>query len=86
MHEVVAAIETAAPEAAGGITWADTSLPFPESLESGLLERLVGPLPRTSLADGVRQTIEHFRGVRLQPDPGLGLPSADTQHRSQTEV
>ena len=61
MNQVVAAIEATAPEAAGGITWTDTALPFPESLESGLLERLVGPLPRTSLADGVRQTIEHFR-------------------------
>jgi len=78
MDEVVAAIEAAAPEAAGRITWTDTALPFPESLESGLLERLVGPLPRTSLVDGIHKTIEHFRGVRLQPDPGLGLPSADT--------
>ena len=39
-----------------------TALPFPERLEAALLERLVGPLPRTSLADGVRRTIEHYRG------------------------
>ena len=61
MQDVVAAIKAAAPEVADRITWADAALPFPESLESGLLERLVGPLPRTSLADGVRQTLEHFR-------------------------
>ena len=61
MQELVAAIETAAPEVAGGITHADAALPFPESLESGLLESLVGPLPRTSLAEGVRRTVEHFR-------------------------
>ena len=61
MDQVVSAIEASAPEIAGEITWTDTALPFPESLESGLLERLLGELPRTSLADGVRQTIEHFR-------------------------
>lgn len=61
MEEVVAAIEAAAPEVAGRITWDEGQLPFPESLQGNLLERLVGPLPRTSLADGVRQTIEHFR-------------------------
>ena len=61
MDEVVAAIESAAPEAAGSITYADIPLPFPETLESGLLESLVGPIPRTSLPEGVRRTIEHFR-------------------------
>ena len=61
MDEVVAAIEAAAPEAAGKITWTETALPFPESLESGLLERLVGSLPHTPLRDGVRRTVEHFR-------------------------
>ncbi len=61
MQEVVTAIEEAAPEVAGKLTWADTALPFPDSLESGLLERLVGPLPNMSLSDGVRSTVEHFR-------------------------
>jgi UDP-glucuronate 4-epimerase len=59
--EVVAAIEAAAPEAAGTITWRDERLPFPESLEAQLLEQLVGPVPRTPLQDGVRRTIERFR-------------------------
>jgi UDP-glucuronate 4-epimerase len=61
MEEVVAAIEAAAPEVAGKLTWKDERLPFPESLEARLLEVLVGPLPRTPLAEGVRRTIEHFR-------------------------
>ncbi len=64
MQEVVAAIEAAAPEAAGKITWTATALPFPESLESGILERLVGQLPRTPLADGIRRTLEHFQSAR----------------------
>ena len=61
MEEVVAAIEQAVPRVAGKVTWNDERLPFPDSLEGALLEQLVGPLPRTSLTEGVRQTIEHFR-------------------------
>ena len=61
MAEVVRAIETAAPQVAGKITWREERLPFPETLEATLLERLVGPLKTTSLAEGVRRTVEHFR-------------------------
>ncbi len=61
MADVVAAIEAAVPEAVGKITWLDERLPFPETLEATLLESLVGALQRTSLADGVRRTIERFR-------------------------
>ena len=61
MEEVVAAIEAAAPEVAGGITWDEGQLPFPESLQGNLLERFIGPVPRTPLAQGVRCTVEHFR-------------------------
>ena len=63
MQEVVDAIESAAPAVAGKVVWEEGQLPFPESLEARLLERLVGPLPQTPLADGVRATIEHFRGA-----------------------
>jgi len=61
MEEVVAAIEGAAPEVAGQVAFADNRLPFPERLESGLLERLIGPVPQTPLTEGVRRTVEHFR-------------------------
>jgi nucleoside-diphosphate-sugar epimerase len=63
MQEVVDAIEEAAPTVAGKVFWEDGQLPFPESLQGNLLERLVGPLRRTSLADGVRATIDHFRAA-----------------------
>jgi UDP-glucose 4-epimerase len=59
--DVAAAIEAAAPEVAGQITWAEDRLPFPETLEATRLELLVGALPRTSLAEGVRRTVEHYR-------------------------
>jgi nucleoside-diphosphate-sugar epimerase len=61
MQEVVAAIETTAPAVAGRVFWEEGQLPFPESLEGRLLERLIGPFQPTSLADGTRATIEHFR-------------------------
>ncbi|MFO7571289.1 MAG: NAD(P)-dependent oxidoreductase [Gaiellaceae bacterium] len=64
MEEVVAAIETAVPEIANRVTWEEGQLPFPESLEGRLLERLIGPMSHTPLADGVRRTIEHFRAAR----------------------
>lgn len=66
MQEVVDAIEAAAPAVAGRVFWEEGQLPFPEALQANLLERLVGPLKQTPLADGVRQTIEHFR--RLDGD------------------
>jgi UDP-glucuronate 4-epimerase len=61
MEEVVTAIEAAAPDVAGKITWEEGQLPFPESLQGNLLERLVGPLSRTLLAEGVRRTVDHHR-------------------------
>ena len=61
MGEVVAAIEAAAPEVAGRITWDESPLPFPEQLEAHALEELIGPLPQPSLVEGVRETIERFR-------------------------
>jgi nucleoside-diphosphate-sugar epimerase len=63
MRDVVGAIGAAAPEAAGRITFDDVQLPFPEELDPGDLERVVGHTPSTPLADGVRETIERFRAA-----------------------
>ncbi len=63
MQEVVDAIESAAPAVAGRVFWEEGQLPFPEALEGRLLERLIGPTTPTPLADGIRATIEHFRGA-----------------------
>lgn len=64
MSEVVAAIEAAAPQAAGKIELDDVQLPFPEELDAGDLECVVGYAPDTPLADGVRETVELFRAAR----------------------
>jgi nucleoside-diphosphate-sugar epimerase len=59
--DVVNAIEAAAPEVAGRITFEDLQLPFPEEMEEGDLEDVVGPIEWTTLPEGTRQTIELYR-------------------------
>ena len=63
MREIVSAIEAAAPEAAGLVTFVDTQLPFPAELESGGLEAAVGALRLTPLTEGVRETVERLRAL-----------------------
>lgn len=61
MAEIVAAIEAAAPGAAGTITFDNTSLPFPEEYDAAPLARLIGELPYTPLSQAVVDTIALFR-------------------------
>jgi hypothetical protein len=61
VSDVVRAIEAAAPELAGRITFDDVQLPFPEEMEAGGLEDVVGPIEWTTLEEGTRQTIELYR-------------------------
>jgi nucleoside-diphosphate-sugar epimerase len=63
MAELVAAIECAAPEVAGTVTWEGTELPFPALLEAEALKRALGALPQTPLADGVAATVAHYRAA-----------------------
>jgi UDP-glucuronate 4-epimerase len=72
MQEVVDAIESAAPAVAGKVFWEEGQLPFPESLEGRLLERLIGPMRNTPLADGVRATIELYR--RMDSAAAVSIP------------
>jgi UDP-glucuronate 4-epimerase len=62
MADVVAAIEAAAPDSVR-VTWLDEPLPFPAELEANKLERALGPLPRPSLEEGVRETMKRFRAA-----------------------
>jgi UDP-glucuronate 4-epimerase len=63
MADVAASIEGAAPESGVRITWREATLPFPAELEAFALEQALGPLPRPSLDDGVRETVERFRAT-----------------------
>ncbi len=57
MREFVAAIEAAVPGAAGSISFDDVQLPVPEEFAAA-----AHPAPVTPLAEGIRATVEHFRG------------------------
>ena len=61
LSEIVAAIESAAPEMKGKITFEDKPLPFPEEMDGAPLERVIGAVPRTPLKDGVAETVKRFR-------------------------
>jgi nucleoside-diphosphate-sugar epimerase len=63
MAEIVAAIESAAGELDGPVTFEDKALPFPSETHDGDLEGAIGPVPRTPLQEGVERTIEGFRGL-----------------------
>jgi UDP-glucuronate 4-epimerase len=61
IDDVMGAIADAVPGAK--VTCAGGSLPFPPALEAVGFERDVGPLPRTTLAQGVARTAAHLRSV-----------------------
>jgi UDP-glucuronate 4-epimerase len=61
MGEVVDAIEAAAPEARGAITFGETALALPEEFDAAPLVELIGPLPYTPLRQAVGETIGLFR-------------------------
>jgi UDP-glucuronate 4-epimerase len=61
MPEVIAAIERAAPEAAGLIAADETPLPFPSSVDAASFLELVGGPVSRPLEDGVAEAIARFR-------------------------
>jgi len=75
MREVVAAIEAAAPDMRGRITFEDKPLPFPEEADGAPLARVIGDFPRTPLAAGVADTVQRFRALvaagQMQPSEML---------------
>ena len=58
MSEIADAFESAAEIARGSITFDDLPLPFPDQLPGERFEAAVTPL-----ADGVRETVAHFRAA-----------------------
>lgn len=61
MREIVAAIETEVPEVAGKVTFDDKPLPFPADVSDTAITAALGALPKTPLAEGVRETVAIFR-------------------------
>lgn len=69
--EIVAAIERAAPDAAGLVTHVDGPLPFPAETDGTALDELIGPVARTGFESAVADAIERFRNL---VDRGLVSP------------
>jgi nucleoside-diphosphate-sugar epimerase len=59
--DVVDAIVDASPDAAGLISFADTQLDFPATVDSIGLVEAIGPVEETPLRAAVAETIERFR-------------------------
>jgi nucleoside-diphosphate-sugar epimerase len=63
MAEVVAAIEAAAPEMMGKITYDTVPIPVPEEVDAKPVEAALGPATWRPFAEGVRDTIAAFRAA-----------------------
>ena len=61
MSKAVEAIKAVIPEAV--VTHEETPLPFPDGQTDEELRALLGDVPDTSLADGIRETIVHFQSA-----------------------
>lgn len=60
IEEFVETFESVVPKAKGKITHGDKQLPIAPDLDNTRLEARFGPLPTTSLADGLRETYRRF--------------------------
>lgn len=56
----VSTLESVVPEAKGKVTHGDRQLPIAPDLDDSRLEAKFGPLPRTSLAQGIGETYRRF--------------------------
>ena len=76
MSEVVAAIEAAAPEAKGTITVSGAQMPFPTDIDDSAVNAALGNLTWRPFAQGVKDTIEHFKSAiaagRIDVDRAMG--------------
>jgi nucleoside-diphosphate-sugar epimerase len=67
--DVIGVIERAWPKARGLVTHVEQPMPFAAALADARYQRDFGPAPATTLADGVRRTLEEF--ARLDKDGRL---------------
>jgi nucleoside-diphosphate-sugar epimerase len=63
LHRVLCEAE---PAAARLITHGDQQLPLAYDMSDDALQRELGAMPRTPLAEGVRRTLEHFRRLAAE--------------------
>jgi nucleoside-diphosphate-sugar epimerase len=61
--DMIGAIEAVAPRSRGEITMGERLLPFPAAFDGRPIEAALGPVPTTTLADGVADTIARYRSA-----------------------
>ena len=59
----VSTLEAVVPRAAGLVTHGDRQLPIAPDLDDSRLEARLGPMPRTSLAEGIGETYRRFAAL-----------------------
>jgi UDP-glucose 4-epimerase len=73
LHRAMVEVE---PAAAKLITFGERQIAIAYDLDDAALQRDLGPMPRTSLVDGIRQTLAMFR--KLQSEGRLDTVDLDT--------
>ncbi len=66
IESFVQTLQAVAPEAVGRVTHGDRQLPIAPDLDDTRLEEHFGPLPRTSLKEGIAETYRRFVELRAQ--------------------
>ena len=64
ISDFVTALEQAMPEAAGLVTHGTRQLPVAPSLDDSRLQATFGPLPQTSLVEGIRWSADRFKALQ----------------------
>ncbi len=62
-HEALCAVEPLAKQL---ITYGEKQIPIAYDLDDRALQRDLGPMPRTPLIEGIRQTLEQFRRLHAE--------------------
>lgn len=63
LHKAMVEVE---PSAQKLITYGDRQISIAYDLDDSALQRDLGPMPKTPLVEGIRQTLEHFRKQRQE--------------------
>ena len=64
LQQIVAEIERIRPAAAGTITHAEQAIAMPSTLDDSAIQRALGGVPQTSMAEGIAATIERFAALQ----------------------
>lgn len=75
LQEIVSTIEQIRPAAKGTITCAETGIAMPSTLDDSAIQEALGGVPRTSMVDGITETMRRFE--QLQAEGRLDLSDLD---------